>query len=259
MSDSTRALRGGTVHDSTGGCTIRKRYGLIGVASLGALLLAGSVAAMRDVGALVAPSKITIRHNAAAKTFSGKVSSKNKRCVARRRVRVKEVLPGPDRTVAVAVSNLLGKWETDVVTAETGQTQDYQGVVVRDIERSKKRPLLTCGAATSRTIEVAPPPFTLGPTPVAAIGTFTNGQGGCGFPPSFRASFQFLAPGNSRLTISQGPQKVEGPITPSGSYQVRSASESYDGEITGNTSTARYSYTANGCTGTWDVSFVLER
>jgi len=105
------------------------------------------------------------------------------------------------------------------------------------------------------------PPFSLGSGPVPATGTFTNGRGGCPVATSFTDSFQFFAPGDGTLTITQPKtgDRVSGPIKPNGSFQLKSSGESYDGRITGNTATATYSYTASGCTETYDASFVLQR
>jgi hypothetical protein len=103
-------------------------------------------------------------------------------------------------------------------------------------------------------------PFTLGPSPIPAAGTFRNGRGGCPVATSFTDTFQFLAPGNGTLTITQpsAGDRVSGSIAPDGSFRLRSTGESYDGKITGKTATAIYSYTA-GCTETYDADFVLDR
>jgi hypothetical protein len=53
---------------------------------------------------------------------------------------------------------------------------------------------------------------------------------------------------------------VSGPIKPDGSFQLRSARESYDGKITGNRATGTYAYTtASGCIETYAFSAVLSR
>ena len=106
----------------------------------------------------------------------------------------------------------------------------------------------------------AEPPFSLGPSPIDAMGTFTNGRGGCPVVTSFTAGSQFFAPGDGTLTITHPTNRVSGPINRDGSFQLRSANESYDGKVTGNTATATYSYTtASGCTEIYDVRFVLQR
>ena len=121
------------------------------------------------------------------------------------------------------------------------------------------------GRTWTVTLELPAPgeqPFSLGPSAVPATGTFTNGRGGCPVATSFTDSFQFFAPGNGTLTITQPKtgDRVSGPIKPDGSFQLRSSGESYDGKITGNRATATYSYTTSGgCTETFDASFVLQR
>jgi hypothetical protein len=114
------------------------------------------------------------------------------------------------------------------------------------------------------TLPASPPParpFTLGPSPVTAVGTFTNGRGGCPVQTSFTDTFQLLAPGDGTLTITQPStgDRLSGPISPDGSFQLRSAGETYDGRFTGRTATATYTYTRNGCTETYDAAFALDR
>lgn len=117
------------------------------------------------------------------------------------------------------------------------------------------------GSATTLRPMSVEQPFSLGPSPVPATGTFTNGRGGCPFPTSFTDMFWFLAPGDGTLTITQPTtgDRVSGPIGPDGSFRLRSPGESYDGKIAGNRATATYSYTRNGCTETYDAAFALQR
>lgn len=107
----------------------------------------------------------------------------------------------------------------------------------------------------------AKPPFSLGPSPVAAVITYTNGTGGCPVVTSFVINAQFFAPGKGTLTITDGTgRSVSGPIDPDGSFDLRSASESYRGKITGSTATGTYTYaTASGCIETYNFSVVLQR
>jgi len=107
----------------------------------------------------------------------------------------------------------------------------------------------------------AEPPFSLGPSPVAAVITYTNGTGGCPVVTSFVIDAQFFAPGKGTLTITDGTgRSVSGPINHDGSFDLRSANESYKGKITGSTATGTYTYTtASGCTETYNFSAVLQR
>jgi hypothetical protein len=107
----------------------------------------------------------------------------------------------------------------------------------------------------------AEPPFSLGRNPVAAVITYTNGTGGCPVVTSFVINAQFLASGNGTLTITDGTgRSVSGPINPGGSFDLRSANESYKGKITGSTATGTYTYTtAGGCIETYNFSVVLQR
>lgn len=105
-------------------------------------------------------------------------------------------------------------------------------------------------------------PFSLGPNPIPAAGTFRNGRGGCPVATIFTDAFQFLAPGNGKLTITQPKtgDTASGPIDPAGLFQLRGPGESYDnGKITGKKATATYAYTAGGCTETYDAEFSLDR
>lgn len=110
----------------------------------------------------------------------------------------------------------------------------------------------------------AEPPYNLGPNPVAAVGTFSNGRGGCPVATSFTQGSEWFAPGTGTLTITDAMgRKLSGPIKRDGSFDVRGAgqsfSESYVGKITGNTATGTYTYTASGCTETYDFSAALRR
>ena len=107
----------------------------------------------------------------------------------------------------------------------------------------------------------AEPPFSLGESPVAAVITYTNGTGGCPVVTSFVIDAQFFAPGKGTLTITDGTgRSVSGPINHDGSFDLRSANESYKGKITGSTATGTYAYTtANGCMETYNFSAVLQR
>lgn len=115
----------------------------------------------------------------------------------------------------------------------------------------------TLGPASSSAEVVGP--FTLGPSPIAATGSFTNGRGGCPVATTFTGKFQFLAPGNGTLTITTTGDEASGPIDEKGLFQLRSTDESYDGKITGKKATAKYAYTAGGCTETYDAEFDLDR
>jgi hypothetical protein len=108
-----------------------------------------------------------------------------------------------------------------------------------------------------------PPPFVLPNSPRQAVGTFTNGQGGCpGLPTSFTDNFLIGTPQPGQLVIQQ-PSTGDvdtGPINPDGSFHVQRADgqESYDGTITGDTATATNHYTTQGCTETYQVTFTLQ-
>ena len=118
------------------------------------------------------------------------------------------------------------------------------------------------GIPAPELVAQTPPPFKLGPNPVPATGTFTNGRGGCPVATSFEATFLFFAPGDGKMKITEPKTGDEVVVTidRNGNFDGRSARESYtDGKITGNTATAKYSYTTvSGCTETYDVTFVLE-
>lgn len=134
--------------------------------------------------------------------------------------------------------------------------------------RTAKRSALVAAAGASVLTVLLPAsgtaahvPFSLGPDPVSAVGRFTNGRGGCPVQTTFTDRFQFLAPGDGTLTITQPStgDRVSGPIKPDGSFQLRSAGESYDGKIAGKKATAAYAYTAGGCKETYDSEFDLDR
>ena len=157
-----------------------------------------------------------------------------------------------------------GNWGDDWKVLKSRGKLKY----VRSAELTPARLERICGLDTPRSRRLArelgrplPAPFSLGPSAVAADGTFTNGRGGCPVSTSFEDAFGFLAAGDGTLTITQPStgDRVSGAIRSDGTFRLRSAGESYDGKITGNTATARYSYTANGCTETYDVNFVLRR
>jgi hypothetical protein len=105
-------------------------------------------------------------------------------------------------------------------------------------------------------------PFSLGASPVAAVGTFANGQGGCPVATSFTDRFLLRAPGDGTLTITQPrtEDEVVLAIAPDGSFGGRNDRESYQGVIAGNRATATYSYTTpTGCIETFDATFELDR
>lgn len=120
--------------------------------------------------------------------------------------------------------------------------------------------LLLAGLVAASAAAQVPTPFRLGASPVPAQGTFTNGRGGCPLATSFTDRFEFHAPGDGTLTITQPStgDRVSGPISPDGTFALRSAGESYSGRITGSRAAATYTYTMTvGCTQTYDASFEL--
>jgi hypothetical protein len=154
--------------------------------------------------------------------------------------------------------------------------EDYRRRMARSVGKRRALTIVVIGASLLAVVGAAPsthaaaspraatqalPPFNLGPSPVRARGTFTNGRGGCPVATSFADTFLLLAPGNGTLTITQPTtgDRVSGTIGPDGSFSLQSAGETYTGRIVGRTATATYAYTARGCTETYEVTFVLER
>lgn len=104
-------------------------------------------------------------------------------------------------------------------------------------------------AGRVQTVTVTPRPFTLGPNPRDAVGSFTNGQGTCQAPSQFNANLQVTAPGDGLLTISQpGTPPVSGRIAPDGSFNVRNANENYSGAFDSarRQATGTYTLTCSG-------------
>lgn len=109
-------------------------------------------------------------------------------------------------------------------------------------------------------------------TPLQAEGTFTNGSGGCPVATAFRANFLWTVTGTA-LRIDQfgTTHTVFGTITQAGANQwswqasTPTGNERYTNGVitrnaagTGFTATANYAFTtANGCTETYSVTFVL--
>jgi hypothetical protein len=163
--------------------TMRKRYGLILLAcALGALLLAASVSAMRGLRAVTVPSKISIAYDAANGVFKGKVTSRNQRCVAGRRVELREVLSGPDRVVGRTRTDRRGSWRVRLRVGgrSLAQLQEPRRFIEeprRFIASTKaarvpiRRPsdisFVACRLAVSRIVGVAPPPEDFGGQAVA--------------------------------------------------------------------------------------------
>lgn len=120
-------------------------------------------------------------------------------------------------------------------------------------------------AAPARTATPAPPgqqptPFRLVPSPVSAVGNFTQGSGGCrGFPASWYDQFIFST-SSGTLTLKQVStgDTSTGPVQPDGNFSVKAAdgSETYTGRITGLTANANYEHLdASGCKETYVMSF----
>jgi hypothetical protein len=155
---------------------------------------------------------------------------------------------------------------TQPVTTQPGTTRPATTApgTTRTTAPPTTRPTTTTPPTTAPTT-TQPPPFTYD-QPHSATGVFTNGQGSAAcsapVPPERQGQFVLATPQPGVLTIQrQGAAGVaSGPIDPSGTFHVSSATtgETYDGQASSSSATASYLQDdGNGCTVTYDVVFTF--
>jgi hypothetical protein len=152
----------------------RKRNALVLlVGAVVALVLAASVSATRERGAVNIPSRISISYDAANGVIKGKVTSRNQSCVAGRRVELREVVSGPDRVVGGTRTDRRGNWRVRLQVgarslAQLQEPRRFIAVVTAVARRPVKNiGFVSCRLAVSRILGVAPPPEDFGGQAVA--------------------------------------------------------------------------------------------
>ncbi|MGH2807756.1 MAG: hypothetical protein ACRDKT_10835 [Actinomycetota bacterium] len=94
-------------------------------------------------------SKITIRFADGRDRFSGAVRSEENACERGRRVILKKVKRGPDKTVGRTRTNPRGRWS---IKEEGARGRYYAKTPKRNVDPAGAGPRFECGAAKSRTI-----------------------------------------------------------------------------------------------------------
>ncbi|MGH2694084.1 MAG: choice-of-anchor Q domain-containing protein [Actinomycetota bacterium] len=109
-----------------------------------------SISDTTETGTFRVASSVSIRHQASPHRFKGRVRSARARCRRERRVVVKKVRRGPDRTVARDLTNNRGRWSEPHLTGGEGR---YYARARRKVFTNAFGDTIVCRRARSRTIE----------------------------------------------------------------------------------------------------------